>query len=426
MLPAHSKIGASSAKRWLNCPGSVQLSEHVPPEPTSKYAAEGTVAHNIAEQFLTHGCAEVLPKDNGQVGEVKEQDDFKIKVDVQMIEACETYVKTIFEDIKKLNLVDPQLATSKMKQQRADLQQYLKVEQKFHLKSIDDELFGTSDAILVVPFVKLIVYDFKYGAGVAVDVEDNEQLMFYALGAAEAAGGLDNICVPEIELVITQPRAIHADGPIRRWTTTPDRLKEFAETLRVGVSKTRETKPEYKSGSWCKWCKAKIICNAIREEVNNIAQMDFAPVQKSGTELSITHPAAPPEVGNISPEVISKILKKASIVKDFITAVETHALEQLKLGTKIPGYKLVQKKGNRVWVDEITVSSTFYSVYGDDIYICPKPRLKSPAQLEKIIGKDIVKDYVEIPDKGFTVVESTDKRQEVVPAQSDFETYIDL
>lgn len=52
MTAAHSNLGASSAKRWMGCPGSNALLEHAPPEQPSKYAAEGTAAHWVGEQLL--------------------------------------------------------------------------------------------------------------------------------------------------------------------------------------------------------------------------------------------------------------------------------------------------------------------------------------------------------------------------------------
>lgn len=51
-MTAHSNLGASSAKRWMNCPGSNALIEHAPPEQSSKYAAEGTAAHWVGEQLI--------------------------------------------------------------------------------------------------------------------------------------------------------------------------------------------------------------------------------------------------------------------------------------------------------------------------------------------------------------------------------------
>ena len=54
-------LGASSAARWMNCPGSVQLAESLPEQDTTtKYAAEGTVAHALAELALRMGVDPVM------------------------------------------------------------------------------------------------------------------------------------------------------------------------------------------------------------------------------------------------------------------------------------------------------------------------------------------------------------------------------
>ena len=49
----HSKVvGGSTAKRVINCPGSVALVQRMPPQVESKYAAEGTMLHNCMDELL--------------------------------------------------------------------------------------------------------------------------------------------------------------------------------------------------------------------------------------------------------------------------------------------------------------------------------------------------------------------------------------
>src|SRR3990170_8244797 len=55
MLPikkTHAKFSPSAAKRWMNCPGSIRLSENAPPQHESPYATEGTNGHFVLESFL--------------------------------------------------------------------------------------------------------------------------------------------------------------------------------------------------------------------------------------------------------------------------------------------------------------------------------------------------------------------------------------
>lgn len=55
----HARCSASAAYRWINCPGSVALSDQCPDPGSSSYADEGTVAHNLAELKLRHALHEI-------------------------------------------------------------------------------------------------------------------------------------------------------------------------------------------------------------------------------------------------------------------------------------------------------------------------------------------------------------------------------
>ena len=52
MPSKHAKLSASSAFRWINCPGSVALADQLPAPGSSAYADEGTLAHALAELKL--------------------------------------------------------------------------------------------------------------------------------------------------------------------------------------------------------------------------------------------------------------------------------------------------------------------------------------------------------------------------------------
>ena len=55
-LAKHSSIvGGSTAKRVIGCPGSVALCAKMPPKPSSKYADEGTLLHNVMDVILSTG-----------------------------------------------------------------------------------------------------------------------------------------------------------------------------------------------------------------------------------------------------------------------------------------------------------------------------------------------------------------------------------
>ena len=72
----HSNIvGGSTAKRVMNCPGSVALVQKMPPQPSNKYADEGTLLHNVIaeivmtdkhpEEFLHTKLSVMIPQSSG-------------------------------------------------------------------------------------------------------------------------------------------------------------------------------------------------------------------------------------------------------------------------------------------------------------------------------------------------------------------------
>jgi len=399
-VTGHSRLGASSCARWTACPGSVKLIESLGyPNVETRYAAEGTVAHSICENYLRFDVPEVAPKDNGQLGEKIEQGEFEIEITQEMIESATTYANLILNDMVAAGLV------SKGSQRKHPIDAtFLFIEQQFDLNYISPDLGGTNDASVWNPHTKkLTVYDFKYGKGIPVEAIENKQLMFYALGVINKL----RIIPDTIELCIVQPRCFHEDGPIRRWELSYKELQKFEDELSQAVIAVKQGNV-FESGAHCKWCSAKSVCPKIREQVNEACQMTFAPVE---TETPVLEP---PTVEALTIEQISHIMKLIPTVESFIESVQERAKELLNQGVEIPGFKLVQKRATRKWVDEDEVRAAF----GEQAV---ELKVKSPAQLEKIVGKEAVAEYVTLSEPGVTIAPESDKRQAVVPVQQAFD-----
>lgn len=170
----HALLAASSSERWLACPPSARLTENYADDESS-YAAEGTLAHSIAESKLQLYLKKTRKKVNCDDAEMDEMTDMYVQFITEIYEAA------------KQNCDDPLLLT----------------EQKVDFSRFVPEGFGTADTILVSDGIMHLV-DFKYGKGVPVYAEDNSQLKLYALGALEMLGFLYDITV--IRMTIFQPR----------------------------------------------------------------------------------------------------------------------------------------------------------------------------------------------------------------------------
>lgn len=394
----HSLIGASSASRWFECPGSPNMIAKAPKQEPNKYAAEGTVAHRVAEKCLIDGKD---PEDF--LGEYFVEGEFEFEVDQDMCDAIRIYIDELNE---------PGYMTL--------------VEEKIDLSRLHPGLYGTADAIQRnFAARKIKVVDFKYGKGTVVEVQMNKQGMYYVLGAIEAifqhekqkaAEGsighpIDDPLVfgwdlfDEVELVIVQPRARHVDGPVRRWTIPKGVLDKFQDDLLAAAQETTRPDAHLKAGTHCKFCPAIAICPAQLQLISDTCASDFKPIAKKEAPVL-------PAVETLSIAQLTGIMTYADQISSWLKSVEAHALTLMSHGTAVPGFKLVKKKANRRWVNQDEVISTLSLYMTDDEMLTPR-ELKSPAQIEKSLKKaekELIKPFIETPDTGLTIAEESDPR----------------
>jgi hypothetical protein len=116
-----------------------------------------------------------------------------------------------------------------------------------------------------------MVTDLKYGAGVAVEVEENSQLLYYAVGLAE----MYSWSFEKAILVIDQPRAYHSKGPYREWIVGKERVKKAHEELKHAVERCEKPNAPLYAGEHCQWCRAISICPEFKNQKKRMAQEAF-------------------------------------------------------------------------------------------------------------------------------------------------------
>jgi hypothetical protein len=219
---AHSVLSASGSSIWMNCTMSPVLSRGAERR-SSKYADEGTRAHELAERFLR--------------GEPQDGEN----------EAMKEALKPFLDHVQQL----------------MDKTSIWKIEHRVDLSPLWDglppeDLFGTADFVAVLPGGDLHVVDLKYGRGVPVEVKDNTQLLYYALGVWLALK--DATPIQSVTMTIVQPRAPHEDGPIRSWSIPVlDLIQWGYDVLKPTVEKICEGDKDelvLQEGKHCRWCPA--------------------------------------------------------------------------------------------------------------------------------------------------------------------------
>ena len=360
---AHSNVvGGSTAKRVMNCPGSVALCATMPPRPSSKYADEGTLLHNVMDLILT----------TNQTPESFIGMEYKdIKLTQDLIE------DKVYPALYLLDQVDPNKEMEYATETRVGFGDYL------------PDVFGSTDLLGRIGS-RAIVLDWKFGSGVAVEAEENPQLMFYAAAAmrTDSAKWVFEGAT-EIEMVIVQP------PEIKRWITTPERIKQFEQELKVAVQEAQKPNAPLEHGEHCRWCAAKPVCPKMTGAVDRALKSQI-------DALDVVH--------------IGGYLKNADMLEQWVTDLRALAHQVLESGKEVPGWKLVAKRATRQWVDEIQAAEALIPMLDNpkDVFV---EKIISPAQAEKLLKKEkkeLPKDLVVAISSGSTLAPVDDPRPAVL------------
>ena len=364
---AHSPVGGSTAKRVINCTASVALCEKYPNN-ESEFAAEGTTCHEAID-LIMQGKTE---KDTDVIGltfngRVLTQDLF----DEAIAPALETFDR-LQDELGGIDFFN---------------------EQRVTFPGIDNA-FGTVD-IVGTAKDRSIVLDWKFGRGVAVEAEANEQLMYYAFAAAHTAP-TDKFFDRHkpIEVFIVQPRV--KDGePFTRWMTTWMQLEAFALELRRAVEIAATPEAEFRLGAWCKFCNGQPGCDLYQNRVRQIGKL---------TRDELT-------------DNIAEWLPYADDMIAWGENIKKLAHDLLEQGATIPGYKLVNKRANRSWKDE-EKALKYFSKIGLPAADRHVKKIISPAQAETALKRnglpaDLPDALVDKVSSGTTLAPDSDKRPAV-------------
>jgi hypothetical protein len=278
------------------------------------------------------------------------------------------------------------------------------VEQRVSLEEwVGPGEFGTSDAFIIdIERRRLVTFDWKWGAGVPVDPEWNDQAILYTLGVwtthARAAFEEAGIEPEEIEviIIIEQPRTPGGGGV---WYTDMDTLLREGKIIRRDAEETLDPDAPFNPGEkQCKFCKAarNNTCKARARFATEIIGLDFDDLD---VEFEVGVPLELPEARSLSPEARSQILLHQKLIESFFTQLHEEAMEDARYGRPTPGLKRVSgRKGARKWRDEKKAELLLLAELRSKAY---NRKLLSPAQTEEEIGKALYqRRYHKFVDEG--------------------------
>ena len=367
----HAVLSASSSDRWLHCPPSARLCESYD-DKGSDYAAEGTDAHALCEYKLRKALG------------IEAEDPTKslIWFNEEMDDCATGYVAYVLEQIEAAKQVctDPVVL----------------IEQRVNFSRWVEDGFGTADALIIADGT-LKICDYKHGLGVLVRAEENPQLMCYALGALELFDSIYDI--ETVSMTIYQPRRDN----VSTYEISRDALFRWAdEVLRPTAELAFAGDGDFLCGEWCGFCKAKSDCRARADANLSLAQYEFK---------------LPPL---LTDEEIEDILTKVDELIAWASDIKEYALQQAISGKEWGGWKLVEGRSNRKYVNDAAVAKVVENAGFDPF----ERKVLGVTGMLKLLGKsrfdELLSPYIEKPQGKPTLVPESDKRPAMSPAAADF------
>lgn len=452
MPSKHSQFSASSAARFLSCPGAWHAAKDATAKGLARkgggdYADEGTAAHLLAEMCLSSGKT---PYDYEKHKiTLEHRPDKPFEVDYDFADAVAVFV----DHVHSLTDLGYQVL---LEQQVEPAWAWTGDFDKTQDPDLPFDLFGTADCIAYHPGLHhLVIVDLKFGRGVVVEAKNNAQLRYYGVGALGKFA--KQFRIDNVSMRIVQPRAKHPKGPIREESLRAQDLIEWArKTLKPGIDRALKPDQELIAGEHCRFCPAINVCdeakNATRETAiaifkNNPVDLDpdtlLAAVHDPKGQLDKDQLTALPLVE------LDRLYGVAQIAKMAVTAVEAAFLDALQSADQQDVDELMFSKPvatatRETWAEDITISDAFevintdngltsddaWEILGEISKADPSdaPPLtnaaKTPKAARRVLKKyglplDLLDRFVVTVPGRLTLAPSNDARPVFLPSQAD-------
>lgn len=370
----HALLSASSSHRWLACPPSARLCESYE-DKGSEYAQQGTDAHSLCQYKLEQSLG--IQSDDPT--------EALTHYDAEMESCAESYAAYAMETVARAKKTCPDPVV--LVEQRLDYSRWV------------ESGFGTGDCVIVADGT-LSVIDFKYGKGLLVEAEKNPQMMCYALGALELFDALYDI--DTVNMTIFQPRREN----LSTYTVSRDELLRWADGVLAPTAKLAYAgEGEFKAGEHCQFCKAKATCRKRAEYNLELAKYDFEmPAHLEDAE-------------------IEAVLAKADELAAWVSDVKDYALQAALSGKQWDGWKLVEGRSSRKYINDEAVAQAVMDA-GYDPY---EKKLLGITAMTAALGRKAfaevieAKGLIEKPQGKPALVPVSDKRPALNTAKNDFD-----
>lgn len=386
MPGSHARFAPSSAHRIHDCPASLLLNEQEPDREIFE-AAEGTVAHHVAEicARMRRDPEEFLGMtfDSGDLDADYDEEQhsskgFAITVDDEMVQGVGEYLDRI------MNLPGDHYVET-----RVNISPWCPI----------PDQFGTCDHAAAT-HKKLIITDLKYGR-VQVDAPQNKQLVMYALGFINEYDWLYDF--DEVIIRIAQPRLDHFDV----WITSKAELLAIGEKIKQRFALALEPNPPFgPSEKACRFCKVNYKCKANHDFLYHERIM----------LLDDDDEFVEPDLALMDDAELSALWLRKGMYEARMRAVEDYLHKKVADGEFVPGLKTVAGRSSRYFTSQIDAEMLLAEAGVPESKMYSKPEFVSPAMAEKLVrgeAKKKLQDFIKSKPGKPCLVSSDDKRKDL-------------
>lgn len=469
----HAVLGPSSAHRWRKCTASVKAS-HGKPNEGSDASRMGTMCHDVSAQCLQKGidpadfigrkflfCQDVFGKRFEHFAEDIDREHLGLVVQHELefedehAEYVAEYVGFVRQQVELLGgilLVEQRVAIGHVTGEGNWVDADGNDSEEGEPGAVWKSAGGTSDVVILVPHLKLIVViDAKFGRGKVTAYEivraslpdpitgemlppvyaPNDQLALYGEGALHEHELFYEF--EQIKLVVVQPPLDH----VSEFSLPVETLREHIAAVKLDAEATRSN-PTFAAGEHCTFCPARISCTYRDEEVLRTSLEGFEDVSDAA---QIAQAIPRQFAGNM----VGTLYLKLDTIRSWCDDIEQRVRNTVNQGGEVIApdgttFKLVEgKQGRRRWTnpDEAEAALKRMRLKREEMYDL---KLISPTTADKLahpkakrgqpeptplIGTrqwNTLAALIERPDPTTHIVPGSDPRPAIAPAVTGFDS----
>lgn len=466
---AHAMLSPSGMPAAVRCLAKARR-ERGMPDQSSSFADEGTAAHFLLEQCLLkevdaehfHGTR-ILVKDGKT--EFNMGGQYPVGPDMTRdLQKALDYIRAVADGAtiyaeQKLSIAH--ITNEYWHRQtgavafKHDTGAYVDIDTgQVYAESEVEPATGTTDVWIIKGSVAHCL-DLKWGMGVQVFAQDNEQQEMYTDAGLKEFDYLDE--VEEVHLHILQPRIKHFDEAVYTKQQLAERVRAIREaSLKIALTPADEL-PATPGEKQCKFCKKGASCKERTEHTLELIVGDFVDLDKGfvkvempqaekllaqsfgvkpaavtfhedgftveedvGPHFTVKKPSIRPSleaateaVATADDERLATLMDAADMIEGFAKAVRAEVERRLLAGSFTDArYKLVEgRQGARAWIDEEQAEAAMKAMRlkTDEMY---DRKVISPTSAEKLLGESNKRKWAKLQP----LITRSDGKPSVAPA----------